>query len=73
MSAGRTVLKIYAVGLGVAYVVVVAVLGVLKMTTDLCSSLAWSELLYGPAITVASIYLLIGLAYWLERWIRGRA
>jgi len=50
----------------------VAILALLKAGTAF-PGIPWAEVVYGPAITTVSIFLLVVLGDWVELKIRGRA
>jgi len=55
-----------------AYLGFVAILALIKAGTA-AEGLPWAEVVYGPAITTVSIFLLVVLGDWVELRIRGRA
>jgi hypothetical protein len=61
----RHFLRRIAIAFVVAYVVLVATFSALKVWLG-AEKPPWAEVFYGPAITVGSCYLLVGVAVWLE-------
>jgi hypothetical protein len=50
----------------------VALLALLKALLPRLLDIPWPEVFYGPALTVAAVFLIVMLASWLETSIRRR-
>jgi hypothetical protein len=59
--------------LALLYIAIVAVFSLLKAATPIFGAVPWAELIYGPAITIGSYFMLLIVALWIERLFRGRA
>lgn len=69
----RRFLRVMGITFAMLYVVVVGVLAVVKVALKLPSDrLPWTEVIYGPAITVISCFLLFLGAIGIEHLIRTR-
>jgi hypothetical protein len=64
-------LRLLAIGLCVTYGVVIAIFAVLKAATPALDFIGWAEIVYGPAITVGCVFLLMAIGVRVECWIRG--
>jgi hypothetical protein len=70
-SPERQVVRRYGIILAVLYFPMVGGLALLKATTPLFAGLPWPEVIYGPALTFGSCFLLFFVACWIEHRIRG--
>ena len=64
LPGGGTVGKAVTATL-LVYLAFVAFALILRATTPPFDSIPWYELIYGPAITIASAVLLYGFFYWI--------
>jgi hypothetical protein len=72
-SQERHFVRVMVITLAILYVVGVGILALLKATSKSASDrLPWAEVVYGPAITVISCFLLFLGAAGIERLIRAR-
>jgi hypothetical protein len=72
MMTTQQFLRRVAVASAVVYVALVAAFVALKATTPRFGAVAWSEIVYGPAITVVCSFLLICAGARIECWFRNR-
>jgi hypothetical protein len=62
-------LRLLAIIFAACYVLFVVAIAAAKVLFQLSGS--WAEVFYGPAITAASMWLIIALGIWIERRLRG--
>jgi hypothetical protein len=70
-SDERRFLRTVAIALAVVYVAVVGILSLVKADFEL-EGMPWSEVVYGPAISTASIYVLCLGSIAMNHWTRSR-
>lgn len=63
-------IKLLGIAFSMYYVAMVAILVLLKATLSPADGLSWTEVVYGPAITVGSCFLLVVVGLWVEHRIR---
>jgi uncharacterized protein (DUF302 family) len=72
MLSEGSLLRRAAIAFIALYLVAVAVFAALKAATTFCTTMTWPEVIYGPAITVISSFLLFYVAFRIECRIRDR-
>jgi hypothetical protein len=63
-------LRVLGFAFATFYVAFVGILALLKVTMPAVIPVTWSEVIYGPALSVVSSYALITVGIWIEDRIR---
>ena len=62
-----------SIAVAATYPASVGTCALLKAATPLMANQSWSEIFYGPLITITSCLTLILIGHWIENFIRSRS